>query len=151
VVAQMALGEVLALRGESARSSELLNGVRAALDKNDPFGPGAILTQIASCLLWLEDYEAVQEILGSVIGAARTRGAVVVLPFALGVQADYEGRRGNFAAAYAAASESVALAHETGQDAEATFSYAGLARSEAVLGLSDECRAHAKLASELSD
>jgi DNA-binding CsgD family transcriptional regulator/tetratricopeptide (TPR) repeat protein len=148
--ASLGLGQVLALRGESTKSRQLLQGVRAALDKSDPFGPGAILTQIAHCYIWLEEYRDAHEILESVISAARTRGAVVVLPFALGVLSDYEFRVGNFAAAYAAATESVQLAHQTGQAATAAFGYVSLARSEAVFGRIDECRAHAEHALELA-
>jgi DNA-binding CsgD family transcriptional regulator len=150
VFAGLALGQVLALKGESARSRHLLQGVRAALDKSDPLALGGILTQIAHCYIWLEDYQDAHEILESLIGAARTRGAVVVLPFALAVLSDHEFRLGNFAAAYTAAAESVRLAHETDQQATESFSYVSLARSEAVLGLSDECRAHAHRAVELA-
>lgn len=150
VLARLGLGQVLALQGEGIRAHELLEGVRAALDKGDPFGPGAILTQIASCYLWLENYGEAREIITNVVSAARTRGTVVVLPFALAVLSDYECRVGNFRGAYAAASESVTLAHETDQDAEAAFSYASLARAEAVLGHADECRAHAERAFELA-
>jgi DNA-binding CsgD family transcriptional regulator len=151
VMANLALGQVLALRGDTVEARLRLDSVRAALGPTDPFGPGAMLTQIASCLTWLEDYEQARLILTAVVEAARTQGAVVVLPFALAIQSEYDFRVGNFAAAYAGATESVALANQTHQETEAAFSYVTLARSEAVLGRDEACQAHVRCALDLAD
>jgi len=139
------------LAGQTSRARALLERARMALGSSDPFGPGAILTQIASCFIWIEEYEQAREILTSVTEAARRQGAVVILPFALSILSEYNFRLGDFRAAYAAASESVTLAIQTNQEAEVPFSYVTLARSEAVLGNADECRAHTFRANQLAE
>ena len=55
---------------------------------------------------------------------------------------EFELRRGKIAAAYAAATESVQLAAETGQAALSSFSLVILGRAEAILGHDEDCRAH---------
>jgi DNA-binding CsgD family transcriptional regulator len=151
VVAALAGGQALMLAGQTSRARALLEGARKALSSSDPFGPGAILAQIASCFIWIEEYEQAWEILMSVTEAARTQGAVVILPFALSILSEYNFRLGNFSAAYAEASESVTLAIQTNQETEAAFSFVTLARSEAVLGNTDDCRAHTLRALELAE
>jgi DNA-binding CsgD family transcriptional regulator len=82
--------------------------------------------------------------------AARTAGAPAVLTFPLALFAEFELRRGKIAAAYAAATESVQLAAETGQAGLSSFSLVILGRVEAVLGHDADCRAHVAAGLEFS-
>ncbi len=150
VMASMMLGGALLLRGETVPAAKLLNKVAAALGLSDALGAAPMLSQLAACLVWMEEYDRARQILITVIDAARSHSAVVMLPFALATSADHSFRTGRLAAAYADASESVTLAIATGQDAEAPFSFVMLARTEAVLGREDDCRAHASQALELA-
>jgi DNA-binding NarL/FixJ family response regulator len=104
----------------------------------DPLALGAI----PQTLKFMERWESADAVLDRVVAAARAAGAPSMLTFPLAVGADADLRRGRLAGSYAAASESVQLAAETGQIVESSFSLVTLARVEAVLGLEEDCRAH---------
>src|SRR5207244_10966918 len=60
--------------------------------------------------------------------------------------ADLDSRTGNWAAAYAGATEAVRLADETNQITTLAFSLGCLARLEAAQGRESDCRAHSERA-----
>ena len=91
---------------------------------------------------WIEEWTVAQELIERIIGAARAAGAPSLLPLPLAMLSELEFRRGRLAAAYAAATESVQLAADTGQTVASAHSLVMLARAEAVLGHEAECRAH---------
>ncbi|MEA2387030.1 MAG: hypothetical protein QOJ22_1204, partial [Thermoleophilaceae bacterium] len=141
-VAASVLGGNLVFRGEIEEATAILEPMLPMLDAVDPLGEGGQhLALTAQRLSFLEDFERAERTLDRVIDAARVASAPSLLPFPLAVMAEHQLRRGRVAAAHAAAAESVRLASETGQSAEA-FSLVTLARVEAVLGLEDQCREH---------
>jgi DNA-binding CsgD family transcriptional regulator len=81
---------------------------------------------------------------------ARTRGALGTLSFALEFLAASEATSGNYAAAFADASEGLRLAREIGAERSAAMHLARAASALAVLGREDECRRHADEAIELA-
>jgi DNA-binding NarL/FixJ family response regulator len=104
----------------------------------DPLAVGAV----PQTLKFVERWASADAALDRVVSVARAAGAPSMLTFPLAVGADSDLRHGRLAASYAAASESVQLAAETGQIVESSFSLVTLARIEAVLGLEEDCRAH---------
>ncbi len=109
-----------------------------------------IVTAVAWTLTWIEEWTLAREVIERSIGAARAAGAPSVLPLPLGMLAELEFRCGRLAAAYAAATESVQLAADTGQSIASAHSLVMLARTEAVLGHEEHCRAHVAAALTLT-
>ncbi|MFQ5426818.1 MAG: hypothetical protein ACE5EV_07035, partial [Gaiellales bacterium] len=99
---------------------------------------------------WLEDYGRARELLTHVIEQSRVRSLIGTLPFALGALSELDFRTGNWAGAYASASEGLRLADETKQASGLSLSLVSLARVEAARGLEADCREHTARAFELA-
>ena len=123
----------------AAVSSTLLERTQSV----PPLGERSTITAVlAWTSSWVEEWTVAQEVIEQMISAARAAGAPSVLPLPLAMLSELEFRRGRLAAAYAAASESVQLAADTGQTIASAYSLAMLARAEAVLGHETASRVH---------
>ena len=147
----MVLAHVCAISSRVDEAFALLESLREQLESIDPVGEFSfVLGGVAQSLVWIEQWAHARKLLDRIIGAARTAGAPAVLPFPLAMFSELELRRGKIAAAYAAATESVQLAAETGQAGLSSLSLVILARAEAVLGHDEDCRAHVAAGLEFS-
>ena len=137
-------GAVLGIRGQVAEGLRVIERVFAATARETLLDPGSELASavfaVVPVLTWTERWELARPMLEGIIAAARSAGAPTGLPFWLAALSELELRSGRIAAAYAAASESVALARDTGQVVELPYSLVTLARVLAVLGYDDDCR-----------
>ena len=141
--AAMVLALVTAGGGQVDEAFALLEPMLEWLESIDPLGElWFVLSATAQSLGWIEQWAHARKMFDRIIGAARTAGAPAVLAFPLALFSEFELRRGKIAAAYAAATESVQLAAETGQAALSSFSLVILGRAEAILGHDEDCRAH---------
>jgi DNA-binding CsgD family transcriptional regulator len=107
-----------------------------------------LLRPVGQVLTWLERYEQAREVFDEMVERARSESALGALPYALAGKADVDFRIGNWAAAYAGASEAVRIAEDTDQRTLLAFALISLARIEAGQGRDDDCRAHADRAVE---
>ena len=87
----------------------------------------------------MERYSQAGGHLNAVIDTARHKGAPAVLAIALAVRSDLGWWNGQWAAAYADATESLQWAEETGQAAAMGYSLVQLARIDAARGDRDRC------------
>jgi DNA-binding CsgD family transcriptional regulator len=133
------------LCGDSARGRELLAECRP-LEGGDARAHPWLAAQTACCLAWLDEDGTAHDLISRIVARHRGASAVGFLPFALAIQCEIEFRVGNWAVAYAAGCESVALAEQTGQRHELAYSRAQLARVGAAYGRQAECRANAQQA-----
>ena len=141
--AAMVLALVTAGSGQVDEAFALLEPMLEWLEAIDPLGElWFVLSATAQSLGWIEQWAHARTMFDRIIGAARTAGAPAVLAFPLALFSEFELRRGKITAAYAAATESVQLAAETGQAALSSFSLVILGRAEAILGHDEDCRAH---------
>lgn len=143
IIARLTLGGSSALRGRVADGLRIIEPVLAAEAETfmDPAGELALgLLPVIPILTWTDRRQSARAMLESIIAGARAAGAVTSLPFWLAGLSELELREGRITPAYAAASESVALAGDTGQATELTFSLVTLARLDAILGNESECR-----------
>lgn len=90
-----------------------------------------------------ERYQEALERLGGFIGAARLRSTPSALAYPLTSRAELLLRLGRFQEALANASEAAQISLETGQHMVGSYAFGTLARVEALLGRSADCRAHA--------
>ena len=97
----------------------------------------------ASVLIYLAQYGRARAILNDVIRDARASSALGELAYPLHVSAYLDTRLGRWAAAYASASEAVALARETGGGLWRCLALSSLATIEAGQGREAACREHA--------
>src|SRR5262249_36208682 len=148
VAAQLMLGAVHACRGEVEAARAQLVPVAEQLSIDDP----SVVIHLVptSALIWLECWDLITRISDGMIDAVRAASAPILLPLPLAIAAELAYRRGRIDAAYAAASESVELATETGQTIQSALCQAMLARVEAARGEEAECRAHVAAARELA-
>jgi DNA-binding CsgD family transcriptional regulator len=148
-LAKAVLGIALVLSGEAKRAVPLFGDYLALLEsiESSP-SPGLYqpLRPDGQLLLWFEQYDRAREVLTRTIDSARAGSALGALPYALSVLSDLDFRTGNWAAAYAAATEAVGLGDETDQVTTLAFSLGCLARIEAAQGRQDDCRAHSERA-----
>ena len=118
------LGEALIVVGETTRGRALLESLRPLLDGLDSIGEASFVVYgIATGFAWLEDWDTARDLFQRGVQAARTAAAPGALPLPLAGRSELEFRTGNFALAYGAASESVQLCIDTGQDANVRTHY----------------------------
>jgi DNA-binding CsgD family transcriptional regulator len=146
----MVLALVTAAGGQVDEVLALLGPMLGSLDLIDPLGEFSFALSVTQSLGLIEQWAHARMMLDRIIGAARTAGALAVLPPPLAMYSQFEFRRGKIAAAYAAAAESAQLAAETGQAGLSSWSLVTLARVEAVLGRDEDCRAHVAAGLRLS-
>jgi DNA-binding CsgD family transcriptional regulator len=143
------LAESLLLLGMS-REAELLIDESMRRILANPNEATAVAPYLPTTLLALERHHDARVLITGAVEAMRHASAVGLLPFVLAVLSELDLRSGNLAAAYAAGTESVRLANETGQGSAASYSLVTLARVEAAQGREADCRAHARAALDLA-
>jgi DNA-binding CsgD family transcriptional regulator len=148
-LAKAVLGIALVLSGDAHRAVPLFAdyiGLLDSVESSPSLGLYQPLRPDGQLLMWFEQYDRAREVLDRTIDSARAGSALGALPYALSVLADLDFRTGNWAAAYAAATEAVRLADETNQITTLAFSLGCLARIEAAQGREADCRAHSERA-----
>jgi DNA-binding CsgD family transcriptional regulator len=148
-LAKAVLGIALVLSGDAQRAVPLFADYIGLLDSvgsSPSLGLYQPLRPDGQLLMWFEQYDRAREVLARTIDSARAGSALGALPYALSVLADLDFRTGNWAAAYASATEAVRLADETNQITTLAFSLGCLARLEAAQGRESDCRAHSERA-----
>ena len=146
----LALGvysNALILDGRAVEALPLLDRCQAAFNELDALPMMPVFTQpLGHSRIWIEHYPQARAVLERTVDAARGAAAIGLLPFPLACLAELEIRTGEWAGAYAHATESLRLADETGQANERCFSLSILAILEAGLGREQDCRTHAEQA-----
>jgi DNA-binding NarL/FixJ family response regulator len=143
------LAEAMLLCGLSADADQLIDEcMRRVFARADE--AASVAQYLPTTLLAVERHIEARTLITGAVVAARNASAVGVLPFVLAVLSELDFRTGSFAAAYAAGTESVRLAGETGQGSAAAYSFVTLARVEAAQGRDDDCLAHARAGVELA-
>jgi DNA-binding CsgD family transcriptional regulator len=151
MLAALALANGLALAGRVGEARVILEPLIPSLETTSPLGEaGVVVVTAAHMLIWMEEWETARRMLERIVSTARGASAVTVLPYPLAILSELELRCGRMASAYAAATESVQLAVETGQAVSSSMSLVTLARVEAVLGLEGACRDHVAAALDVA-
>ena len=130
--------DVLAWRGEVERATELW--LQAA-----EIPPGEDVRSccaVGESLFSAGEDERARVALQNAIELARATSSLGLLPYALHVLSLVQARRGDLAAAAAAASEAHELATALNQTGERLTALRALAWAEALLGRADDCRRH---------
>ncbi|GAA3340481.1 LuxR family transcriptional regulator [Amorphoplanes nipponensis] len=138
LVAAVALAGGRALAGDREAATTLLRDCHAELMAADPVVRAQDLCHAALTWIWLEHYDRAGELIGRVVAAARSAGALGVLPQALGIESELHFRVGRWHDARVSAAESLRLASETRQANLYGLFFAG--RLDAVQGRADDCR-----------
>jgi DNA-binding CsgD family transcriptional regulator len=149
VEAAALLGHAFLLSGERAAAAEMADEVgreRARASRDD----AEVGMLYGSLLFWLEAYEPARQELQSQIAAARSAGALGMLPRLLDTLAAVDTRTGRWVDAYATSTEALALARETRDGRQTASALTTLARLEAGQGKAPDCRAHAQEALDLA-
>ncbi|MET0493511.1 MAG: AAA family ATPase [Actinoplanes sp.] len=136
--AAVALAGGLTLRGERKQATRLLLDCHGELLRADPLVRAQDLCHAALTWIWLEGFDRAAELLDRVVAAARTSGALGVLPQALGIQSELQFRIGRWHDARVSAAESLRLASETRQADLYGLFFAG--RLDAVQGRPEDCQ-----------
>jgi DNA-binding CsgD family transcriptional regulator len=103
----------------------------------------------AECLTFTDRFSVAQSVLEQLIARCRAEGRLTHLAYALVSLARLQLRQGQFRRSYAAATEALTVATDTGAAWAIGYALQALARSEAVLGRDTECTEHALRAIEL--
>jgi DNA-binding CsgD family transcriptional regulator len=151
--AGLPLAMALLLCNERPAAQPMLHGAVDWLDHaEDPWALGPVLIfGIGQAFMWMEDHDRSRRLLESGIAQSRAWSAPGLMPYGLLCLCELEFRSGRWAHAYAAGTEAVRLAEETGQLNDKGYSLAVLARVEAALGHEKECRAHMAGSLEIVD
>lgn len=147
-IGDLLVGSVKAMRGDGNAALAHLNRARAALDLPDP-PPELVqpLSYLATSYHFIDRFSDAIPVFERTIAAARRHGAVGELPFALSHLASAQYRSGDWAAALANATESLAIADESGRAVDRPVALVILAMIEAGRG-QDQARSHAAEAIE---
>jgi DNA-binding CsgD family transcriptional regulator len=149
MVAAVALAGGLALAGDRQAASTLLTEHHAELLAADPLVRAQDLCHAALTWIWLEGFEQAGELLGRVVAAARSAGALGVLPQALGIESELHFRVGRWHDARVSAAESVRLASETRQANLYGLFFSG--RLDAVQDRAEDCRQQVSRTMEVAE
>jgi DNA-binding CsgD family transcriptional regulator len=128
------------------RADHFLNLAEKALRSAEPVSEQQGIASLGQSLIGMERYDQARGHLNAVIDTARHKGAPVILAVALAARSDLGWWDGQWAAAYADATESLQWAEETGQAAAMGYSLVQLARIDAARGDRDRCTARAERA-----
>jgi DNA-binding CsgD family transcriptional regulator len=142
----MILGGIVALCGHTERVPQLVEQARPLLEGEALGAQPWLVAAFADSLTYSDDDLEARQVIGTTIEALRAASALGFLPYALAQQCRIEFRLGNWGGAYAAGSESVRLAEETGLRNEVSYSRVELAKVEAGYGRREECVRHAQAA-----
>jgi DNA-binding CsgD family transcriptional regulator len=151
-VAGLALGTALIFSGQGVAGARLVRQTIALIDASDMLGDDPrLVARAALAPLWLREARIGRGLIDRAIEAARARGAVGVLPFAVQIAAVDAAADDRWALSVALHDEVIRLARDTGQVVRLCGGLAGLARIEARQGREAACREHASDALALSE
>ena len=142
LLATAVIGEAYLALGDVEQGDALLSATEPYLLEGDPLAIAEVVGMAAHSSVWIEKFERAQRIFDRLIAAGREASAVSALIYPLAARSHLDFRLGRWAAARAAATESVELAEDTGQLPLLAHSLAALAHVEAALGADDACRKH---------
>ena len=140
--ADLALAEVLILRGEVSSVRDLHARARSVAPLDDPLVAGQLLQSEGAYLMIVGEHEQARRVIGQIVAGARSAGMPTVLPYPLVVLAELEFRTGRWSDAVARASEAVEIAEQAGQGLFEAHGLQMLARVEAAIGDVTAARAH---------
>jgi DNA-binding CsgD family transcriptional regulator len=139
---------MLVLRGRLREAEPHLARERQRIQAMRPGDPPQLLMLSGISLMWAEELDLARTILEGVTADARRQAAVGLLPLALAQRAELAWRTGDWAVAYAHATEATKLAADTGQTVDLSYALAIQTLVLASLGREVECRASATAAIE---
>jgi ATP/maltotriose-dependent transcriptional regulator MalT len=140
------VAEAFVVSGSLDRANHFLNLAEQALSAAEPVSEQQGIASLGQSLVCLERYGQACGHLNAVIDTARHKGAPAILALALAARSDLGWWNGQWAAAYADATESLQWAEETGQIAAMGYSLVQLARIDAARGDRDRCTARVERA-----
>ena len=143
LASQLTLGGAHITRGESDVGLPMINldDALIAFARSDP-NMLPFLSTVAFCRVMVDQFEAADKLLATVLERATQTGAVGLMPFVLTVRAGAEYKRGSWDLAHASAHEAMRLARDTGRTNDLAMALDMAARVEAGRGQTDECRRH---------
>ena len=145
--AKVALGTALIFAGQYAEGASLID---TATEDAGLAGDAELRASLGAGLVLAGRHAQAHEVLTSLIDAARTAGALSVLPYALLRLGDVQLQTGAWSAAAAGLYEAAQLAEQTGQAADRGLALGALAWLDAAQGRDEECQAHVEEALELA-
>jgi DNA-binding CsgD family transcriptional regulator len=143
LISQTWLALVTILTGDREAGQQLIIGmlahpVTAALDPAMP-----LLQMLCSqALIWCEDYEPAGKLLQSSVGSGRAQGRVADLPYGLAASSELRFCTGQWAQAYADATEAVELGTDFATKSDLCYALVCAGRIEAAMGAAQACRTH---------
>jgi len=135
------VAEAFVLSGELHRAEPYLRRAATLLHSN-PISEIEGLGFLAQSLTWIERYTDARQYLGALLEAGRRMASPSILSFALTVSAEVGWWTGQWAAAYADATEALQWSEEHAQPGLVGYSLSLLARIEASRGDREVCEAH---------
>jgi DNA-binding CsgD family transcriptional regulator len=142
LLATAVIGEAYLALGDVEQGDALLSATEPYLLEGDPLAIAEVVGMAAHSSVWIEKFDRAQRIFDRLIAAGRDASAVSALIYPLAARSHLDFRLGRWAAARAAATESVELAQDTGHLPLLAHSLAALSHVEAAMGAEDECRRH---------
>jgi DNA-binding CsgD family transcriptional regulator/tetratricopeptide (TPR) repeat protein len=134
-------GKAYVLCGRVQEGRTRLDAARARIASADPVYDQQAMAILGRGRLWSEEYEEARSTLSTTIDNARQCAAPAILAFALNTRCEVHTWRGQWAAAYADATESLQWAEELHQPAMIGYSLMLLARIDAGRGERDRWEA----------
>jgi DNA-binding CsgD family transcriptional regulator len=151
-LAASAYGMAHVFGGDAAVGAQALQqAVRLAESSRELRDDLQLLPWLAEAPMFLREASTGRPLLEQALEAARAKAAIDVLAFVLNLVALDHATTDRWAIAQATYLEAIALARETGQEADLAFGLSGLARLQARQGRDGECQAKIREAIELSD
>jgi DNA-binding CsgD family transcriptional regulator len=140
------VGEAFVLAGELDHAARYLDRAEALLPLADIVSEQQGVAFLAQGAIWTERYEQGRRHLGAVLDCGRRLGAPTILSLALGLSSELGWWTGEWALAFADATESLQWAQELNQVGLIGYSLSQLSRIEAARGDREGCEAHVERA-----
>lgn len=141
-LAELAACAARVVAGDAADGDTILSLYRSIAARDDVLAVAhPTLLAAVSALVWLEDFDRAEELIDAVVGRARQRSDLEILPLALVNRGWVLFRRPRVTAGIAAATEALELADATGQRPVGLVARQLLAHLASFAGRFDEARA----------
>jgi DNA-binding CsgD family transcriptional regulator len=96
----------------------------------------------AQSLIWCEDHQSADDLLGSSVDNDRALGRLADLPYGLAARSELRYRTGDWGQAYSDATEAVELGTDVTAGLDLCYALVSAGRIEAAMGMAKPCRAH---------
>ena len=140
------VAQAFVMSAELDRAARYRQRAQALLPSADPVTEQRGVAYLAQGDIWTEGYEQGRQRLGAVVECGRRMGAPMILSLALGLSSELGWWTGEWAPAYADATDSLQWAQELNQTGLIGYSLSLLARIEAARGDRQECETHVERA-----